>query len=59
MQAARDVAMAILDANPELGAYGEGGAADAAWRLDEEGRGIIARELRRRFARDIDWSAIS
>ena len=59
VQAARDVAMAILDANPELGAYGEGGAADAAWRLDEEGRGIIARELRRRFARDIDWSAIS
>ncbi len=59
VQRAREAAMAILDANPELGVADEGMAADERYRLDERGRQIIIGEMRRRFAKEVDWSVIS
>ncbi|MDE5774502.1 MAG: ATP-dependent DNA helicase RecG [Muribaculaceae bacterium] len=59
VQRAREAAIAILDANPELGPVAEGIAADMRWRLDNTGLQIIASELHRRFAKETDWSVIS
>lgn len=59
VQRAREIATAILDANPELGGEVARTVIDPRWRLDDEGLKVVASELKRRFAKDTDWSFIS
>lgn len=59
VQRAREAAIALLDANPELGGDEVGAVIDPGWRLDKRGLEIVVSELRRRFAKDTDWSVIS
>lgn len=62
---AREAALATLDANPEIDHVGDAENKslverhEGEFRLGGEGREILIRELRDRFAKTIDWSRIS
>lgn len=59
VQAARETAEDILAGNPEITGVSEIKERTSAMKLDNGELAILAKELKRRFAKKIDWSLIS
>lgn len=59
IQLARETALEVLDSNPSIGGNPDTCKAKATLILDDNQLKILALELHRRFAKEVDWSVIS